>query len=352
MDPPLSAIPQQNPGSRRTKGYTILCDMRLRLLPIVPIVFLGTALRFSAQNGPVGSTSIAKTQNTVGKRAAELNIALSDAARRELAVEAARQEAATPKGAEGKEVANAKEEPSNASGARVDELLNSIRASQPRNHLEAVDVKRVIIDDKTSKIRSTLDKDIDTQAKAANVQIPNDVRTMLARDIEKQTAGLASSGLPVDVIHQKNDALLKNIVQNLQGAPVTAPAYSEVQRAIFQRFVDLRIESLPPGANVRMNNIELGRTDIPRQPLEPGKMYQFEFALPGYKPAAREYFVAAADDNALLREPLEPETAKPDGQPQTTTGPVAVPKSASFPWLYVLIGVAALCILLLLARAR
>jgi hypothetical protein len=319
--------------------------MRFRLLAIISIALVcivstvGSArYQVLAQTARAGAASIAKAQMAIGKAAAERNMALTDDAKRELAVEAVRQEAASRKTTEGEDISNAK----------VDQLLNSVQDAQPRDHVDADYVKRVIVNDKTSTIRSTVDKEIDSQATAANVRIPDDVRLMLAGDIEKQTAGLAASGLPVDVIQEKNIAFLKNTVQRLQGAPVTASTYLQAQRAIFQHFVSLRIESVPPGAHVRMNNIELGVTDIPSQPLEPGKMYQFEFALAGYKTVPRSYFVAAGDDSALLREPLEPDAAKAGDKfrksPET--------EPTSFPWLYVVVGVAALCILLFLARGR
>jgi hypothetical protein len=255
-----------------------------------------------AQKAQVMAASVEKARNAVDQAATNRNMVLTDGAKREVAIEAVRQEAAAQKSAQPGEIPDVK----------VDQLLKSIQTAVPGVPLDADHVKQAVIDSKSSQIRSTLEQDVNDEAAAAGLRLPDEVRMRLVGDLEKQTAGLAASGLSVDVIKEKNQAYFKGILQNLHGTPITGTSYTQAARAIFQQFVNLRIESVPTGAHVKMNNIEIGLTDIPSQPLEPGEMYQFEFALMGYKTAARAFFVSAGDTSAVLREPLEPEPATGD----------------------------------------
>ena len=322
-----------------------------RLTSIMAILGLAAAAgpfahaQTSSPKTPVSPAAIARAQRAVDKAAADRKIEMSDSAKRELAVEVARQEAAAPTAAE---APTAPAGP--APEAKVDQMFRQIDFAKPGVGADAALVKEAVAADKASQVRRTIGDNVAAQAAAASITLPDEVRTLLVQDLEKQTDGLAASGLPVDVIRSKNDIFLKAVTTKLQSVPLTPAGYAQVQQQIFQQFVNLRIESVPTGAHVKMNDVELGVTDIASQPLEPGKMYQFEFALAGYQPAKRPYYVAAAEGTALLSEPLElinPASGSADDGPRAPSD-----DGATFPFLYVTLGVIVLAGLLLFARRR
>ena len=288
----------------------------------------------------VSPSAIVHAQKAVDKAAAQRKITLSDAARRELAVEVVRQEAAAPNTAT----------PQSVPDAKIDRLFKPIESAKPGGPVDADRVRQVIANDKRLQVQSTLSQEVTTHAAAAGLIVPDDVREMMVEDLKKQTAGLSVSGVPVEAIKSKNELFVRAIAQELHGAPITPFSYAQVRQVLFQRFVTLRIESVPSRARVKMNGTELGVTDL-EQSLEPNKLYQFEFALAGYTTALRPYYVTAGASD-VLKEPLNPEkpptleSESPSQPPQR--GPVAPP----FPWGYVVIGSVVLVSLLFLALRR
>jgi hypothetical protein len=296
------------------------------------------------QKVKISAAAIVQARKAVDKAAADRNIAMTDAAKREVAVEVVRQEAATPKSTAA---------PAVPPEAKVDQLFKQIDFAKPGGAMDVNRVKEVVATDKASQIRATLAQELMTHATTAGITLPDDVQALLVGDLQRQTAGLAASGLPVDVIKTKNENFFKAMAQGLQGAPITSTSYRQVQQQIFQRFVNLRIESVPTGATVKMNDVELGTTDIPEQPLEPGKTYEFEFALAGYDTAQRPYFVAAGDASAVLSEPLVATTPSARSDAKLEESPVVTtPAGRPFPFLYVIIGLVLLGGLVLVARRR
>jgi hypothetical protein len=275
---------------------------------------------------PTG-VSVAKTQTAVDKVAADRNVVLTDEAKRQIAVEIAREEAAAAPG---------RGDADQQRDARIRELFTKVDLS--KTSADADRVSAVIVADRASQVRETLEKDVMILAKAAGLALPEDVRVMLVTDLEKQTAGLAASGLPIDLIKSKNAIFFDAIAQKLQGTPINQQTYGQMQAQIFQRFVKLRIESVPSGANVKMNNIELGSTDIPGHPLEPGKTYHFEFALAGYRASSRNHYIAAGGETDVITEPLQAEAGTADSGTAHDSGRLPPPGKA-FPWLVVVLGV-------------
>lgn len=278
------------------------------------------------------SPALTHARDAVSKAAAERKVDLPEPVKRELALEVLRQEAAAPAGV------------APAPAAMATELVKSVTAA-PAESQPAVDAARVAIaSDKVSRVRDTLQQDVIASASTAGLTIPPDVQAMIVKDLEVQTAGLATSGLSVETIRAKNQAYLKSVALQLQGGPVLPNNYEQARQEIFNRFVHLRIESVPSGANVRMNDVELGLTDI-AQPLEPNKKYTFDFRLSGYATARREYFLAAGSDDTL-REPL----TRLDAGEATEEKRTAPPPPERFPWWWVLPGVVVLGALVFMAR--
>ena len=309
---------------------------------VVTICLSTTTLLMHAQNSGAqrtrdSATTINRAKAAVDKSAAEHHVAISDAAKQELAIEVAREQVAAPKSA-------AAGEPSPE--AKIDRIFTQTDLA---NHgaVDVSDIKRSIAADRSTKVLATLENDAVTQTKAAGLTLPPEVKEHILQDLQRQTAGLAASGLPPDQIAARNQVYIKAIADRLHDVPVTPTSYNQARQEIFQQFVKMRIESVPVGASVRMNDVEIGRTDISEQPLEPGKEVQFDFTLAGYRPAHRSYYVPAGVLADRITEPLAPDKPSSTGslQGDTTNG-------NTFPYLYVVIGLLILGGLVLFARRR
>ena len=288
----------------------------------------------------VSPSAIVHAQKAVDKAAAQRKITLSDGARRELAVEVVRQEAAAPKTAT----------PQSLPDAKIDRLFKPIESAKPGGPVDADRVRQVIANDKRLQVQSTLSQEVTTHAAAVGLILPDDVREMVVEDLKKQTAGLSVSGVPVEAIKSKNELFVKAIAQELHGAPITPFSYAQLRQVLFQRFVTLRIESVPSRARVKMNGTGVGR-HRPRAIARAQQAVPFEFALAGYTTALRPYYVTAGASD-VLREPLNPEkppTAESESpSPPPRRGPAAPP----FPWAYIVVGSVVLVSLLFLALRR
>jgi PEGA domain-containing protein len=260
---------------------------------------------------PVGraaqrTDAVKKAEDAVGKAAIERKITLTEEAKKTLALEVVRQGATRP--------TPATAEPSPAA---VERVLTSV-ADQAKSTAVTADVaKAAVQDDKKNQVAVTIDKDVAAQFARTKKTLTDDARARLRSDLQEQTDALSRSGLDVETIRSRNQAYLTAVDSLLTGATITEPMYQQVRAAIFQRLVKLTLETVPAGASVMMSGSQIGVTPIVSKPFEAGKSYRFEFQLTGYRPATREFYVAAAPEAQALAELLAAqEGAPPSDRPQ------------------------------------
>ena len=265
-----------------------------------------------AVRAPQRANAVKKAEDAIGKAAIERKITLTEEARKTLALEVVRQEAArtTPTTAE-------------PSPAAVERVLTPVAAQAKSTTISADAAKAAVQDDKANQVALTIDPDVAAQFARTKKTLSDTARARLRSDLQEQTEALSRSGLDVATIRSRNQAYLTAVDSLLTGATVTEPMYQQARAAIFQRLVKLTLETVPAGASVRMSGSQIGVTPIVAKPFEGGKSYRFEFQLTGYRPTTREFYVAAAPEAQTLAELLAAQEGAPpsDRPPDPDTVP-------------------------------
>lgn len=244
--------------------------------------------------------AVRKAEVALGKAAIERKITLTEEAKKTLALEVVRQEAAKP--------TPATAEPS---AAAIERVLTPV-AEQAKTTAVSADVaKAAVQDDKSRQVAVTIDKDVAAQFARTNKNLTDGARGRLVSDLQEQTEALSRSGLDVATIRSRNQAYLSTIDSLITETTITEPMYQQVRAAVFQRLVKLTLETVPAGASVMMGGGLIGVTPIVAKPFEAGKSYRFEFQLNGYAPSSREFFVAAAPEVQTVAELLAAQEAAP-----------------------------------------
>ena len=295
----------------------------------------------AAARAPQRADALKKAEDAVGKAAIQRKITLTEEAKKTLALEVVRQEAATAKPATA--------EPS---AAAVDRVLTPI-AEQAKSTTVSADVaKAAVQDDKKNQVAVTIDKDVAAQFARTNKTLTEVARARIRSDLQEQTDALSRSGLDVVTIRSRNQAYLNAVDALLKTGTVTEPMYQEVRAAIFQRLVKLTLETVPAGATVLMGGGQIGKTPIVAKPFEPGKSYKFEFQLNGYVNATREFFVAAAPEAQTLAESLAAQESAPGSdRPADPQTPPRSRRGWTLP-MVIVAGLVVLLVIVIVARRR
>ena len=248
------------------------------------------------RRGAAGAqVTVKDAEKAIDKAAAERQIHLSEAAKNVLAVEVVRQ--GTAKGTDAPAAATP--------DAKIQEVLTSVTDHAPAGEITADQAAVMVAKSKELQITPDIRKQIDAHTAASGKTLSEEALTLAVTDLAAQTKALASSGLSVETIKERNEAYLSAVNTLLApGATVTAATYQEARRALFTRFVNLTIETVPPGATVKMEGKDIGVTSIASRAVEPGKLYRFEFTLPGYYSPPREFYVSPAPPTQTVSEVL------------------------------------------------
>jgi len=294
----------------------------LGLLLLGEVVIAGPAVTPQPQQPP--KVTIRQAEQAIRKAAAERKLVLTDDAWRALAVEVVRQDVSMPVDA-----------PKASTDDRARLLLEPVRSPASGKAINAAEAQAAVTTDKVSQVNASLSGDLASFADAGGRAVPNEVKTLLAGDVKKQTEALSRMGLPVEAIKERNDALLKVVAKELATANTLTPtSYQQASAQIFSRLVNVTITTVPTGATVALDGRALGPGDLAGKPFEPGKSYRLDFTLASYQPAFREFYVTPVPDAQQVTEVLAPL----DG---SAPSPVAtpIPGSSQIPWT--LIGVVA-----------
>jgi hypothetical protein len=315
----------------------------MRLMPTLVSLVIGLALAgapLGAQHGRGGMTS--QTANEmearVGKAAEARGLILTDAAKKAIVKEAVHQEVAAAPPATG---TNATSASPVVPDARLDQLVTTLAVSAgTASKLDERDVQTHIDDAKVRQVISTLPADIEAHTAARGVTIPDDVRQKMIADFTKQSESLSKSGLPVDVIRQRNEATMRAFDAAIGTNPLTSQHYQMAFDQIFTRQVMMSIHSVPDGADVLVAGVNIGKTNVDGKPFEPGD-YTFTFRLAGYRSVDRPFPVTPSLEPESLEETLvADDTASPSPQPADSSSSSKKPLEPPFPWTYVAIAIA------------
>lgn len=285
---------------------------RVRVVSVVCVVaFAVTAAALFAQGRGVPEKklpprAVMQAEQAIEKAAAAKNITLTAETKKALATEVIRQEAAK----DAPDVAAA------TSAAKVDRLLAPLATAPGKDAISPQAATTLVVEDKSKQVTSTLGDDIVRHARDRGKTLADPVRLQMLQDLTKQSDALAKSGLPVDVIRARNDATLTAIDKAIGDKPITPQTYQTAMAEIFTKQVLLDIASTPDGADVAVEGVSLGKTNITGKPFEPGKSYTFTFSLAGYEPATRAYYVTPGVATDSITEPLT--TADQDQHVDTT----------------------------------
>lgn len=309
---------------------------------------------------------VAKAQKVVEKAAADRNVVLTDPVKREMANEIARQDAAT-RAAEASTAVPSKKPPASTEPAapadlpismeaKVDRLFSKPGLSRAGVAVDMSEYLEVVKSDKSGQVRATLVEDVTQQAAIEKLTLPDDVKLMIVKDLEKQTDGLAASGVAVEVIRAKNADYFKMIAAGFQNGPITQTGYQQIQQQLFQQLVSVHIESTPSGATFSFDDNPIGPTNLD-QTFEPGKTYQFQLVLSGYLPVKQPFYVPLGDKNAVFQTVL----SAASGASSSSTDPSATTQSKgnstsgdhnAFPIWWVVVGAVVIVGALVLLVAR
>jgi hypothetical protein len=262
--------------------------------------------------GPPRAT-VKEAEVAIDKAAARRRIPLSPAAVTALAVEVVRQDASKPPAAAA------------TADARVDEVLTSVAARPAAGEVTADEAKRLVGESKLRQIVPALGREVAAQVSAAGKILTDEARALIVADLETQTIALAGSGLSVEAIEHRNGDYLAALGRLLPDQSAVTPVmYQEARTTLFTHFVTLTIDTVPPGARVRMEGADIGTTSIGTQAVEPGKRYRFEFIMPGYHAPALDFYVTPAPSVQKISEALTPDDAAAGNS--VTPVDAAVPK--------------------------
>jgi len=261
---------------------------------------------------------VAKAQRVVEKAAADHKVVLTDPVKREMAIEIASQDAAT-RAAEASTTVPPQKKPTASTDpappadlpvsmeAKVDRLFSKPELSRAGMAVDVSKFTEAVSSDKFDQVRLTLASDVTQQAEFEKLTLPDDVKNMIVDDLEKQTKGLAASGMAVEVIRAKNASYFKMVAAGFQDGQITQTRYQQIQQQLFQPLVTVHIESTPSGATFSFDNNIVGPTNLD-QKFEPGKTYQFQLVLSGFMPVKQPFYVPAADQNAVFQRVLFADT--------------------------------------------
>ena len=243
---------------------------------------------------PGQTITISGATDVIQNAAATQGVTLSDAVAKMLAIEAVRQQTAA-KTSDGISEAEAKK------------LIAVVQTDASARTAPQLAEQRVV-ESKVKEVMATLPADITRETTYSGQSGTEESRAELQADLQKQTQGLAESGLSVDAIRQRNADYIAGI-RSATAQPATH-AYSQAKTDIFSRLVKLTISTIPSGATVEILDTTLGETQITKKPIEPGKMYELRFVKQGFKTVTRKYYVAPLPLDQDVTEVLEPATAK------------------------------------------
>lgn len=266
----------------------------LGILLLGEVAIAGAAGTPQPQQPP--KVTVRQAEQAIGKAAAERKLVLTDEARRALAVEIVRQDTGTPVDA-----------PKPSAEDRARKVLEPVRSLAEGKAIDAAEAQAAVTTDKVSQANASLSVDLASFADARGRSVPEEVKTLLAGDVKKQTEALSRMGLPVEAIKERNDALMNVVAKELSTANTLTPTtYQQASAQIFGRLVNVTITTVPVGVAVALDGQALAAGELVGKPFEPGKSYRLDFSLASYQPSFREFYVTPVPDAQQITEVMAP----------------------------------------------
>ena len=276
--------------------------------------------------------TVQRAEVAIEKAALDRKITLDPAARRTLALELIRQEAARPN-------------PAAAPESHAADVVAPVAARAGASSTISADAARTAVADaKTEQLTRTMDKTIEMHAQATKRTIDPKTRELMKADLQKQIEGLSRSGLPADAIEQRNQMFLQAVEARLTEPGPMTPAQYQMQRDfLFSQFVDVAIDSVPTGAALKLDGFDIGTTSITKA-LQPGTEHRLSFSMNGFDTATRTVYISPAVAQKVL-ETLAPAATPTPGAENSAGG-----EGSSSTWLIILIVVGVVGIVIFLVR--
>lgn len=146
-------------------------------------------------------------------------------------------------------------------------LLHKFNASLSDDKTIRPEEAKKIIEDKIRNINSKLSEYIIENTKKFRVTLTDDAYSLINSDLVELTEYSAYSGLTEDEINYRNEKYLESVFtsqpEGLQGkAPIDKDSYKKIKFSLFPKRIKLTINSIPRGAEVKIAERVIGKTQI------------------------------------------------------------------------------------------
>ena len=169
--------------------------------------------------------------------------------------------------------------------------IAKLLAAAKKEKVNLETIESLLASRKIKQLAPNVSDQILKTSKLAGIKLNARSTNLIERDLMARINLMAKSNLPAEAIENNNGAYLNAIFAAAPAKVIGANAYAKARDTVFQRIVRLTIRSIPEGAEVEINGINVGKTVIEKKPMEAGYEYVFLFKLQGYKNDRRVFYV-------------------------------------------------------------